>query len=194
MYNVIKETRMPRAWAAIAGAVLLLAGAGAREAGAGASDSAAVRVLAHVPPRVTVEAGGPGVDAGFVPAGEFSATAGFRVSAGADRVHLAVSATDLHKGGAPGPVPPIPLTASRGATIASDDARPVGGSGTARFVEADSIGGLAARVSEALAFAGSQAGRFNHDVHVTVTWTHIDGRQPLGEYAGSIRLTAAIMP
>jgi hypothetical protein len=170
---------------------------GVREARGGAEASATVKVVAHIAPRLTVTPQSPAVDVGLVQKGDFSATIGFRVEAGVERVQLSVSATGLYKGGVPTEVTvaPIPLAVSRGVLISPSDASPLGGgSGVANFIESGSIGEYDARVSESIAFGSKHQGRFGQDVHVTVTWSQDDGAKPPGEYCGRIRLTATILP
>jgi hypothetical protein len=179
---------------AVLGAASLLA---ACEARGGTEASAAVQVVAHVQPRLAVTSQAPTVDVGLVQKGDFSATIGFRVEAGVDRIQLSVSATDLYKGGVPSEatVAPIPLATSRGVLIAPSDATALGGgSGVAKFIASGSIGEFSAQTTECIAFGSKHQGRFGQDVRVIVTWSQDDDAKPQGEYCGRIRLTATILP
>ena len=179
--------------AALAAAVLAAA---AQAASAETSASATAAVVAHIPPKVAVSAVAPTVDVGFVRAGEFSATVGFRVETAAPQVQLSVTATPLYKGGvAINPtVAPIPLALSRGVAITAPQASAMGGSNVASFVRAGAVGDFEAHTTEAISLASSQAHGFSQDVAATITWNQADDEKPPGEYAGRVVLTATILP
>ena len=166
-------------------------------AGGAARDSAVAVVRVEVRRTVAVGVLAGTVKAGVVEAGAVRAIVGFRVDSNSPAVTLYVEATGLHKAGDADARDPaaIPVDRAAGVVIAPTHAAAAGRtSNVATYAESTSVDGMPAEKSEPIRFASARSAAFSQDVYVTVTWDQCDPQQPVGTYAGRVKLTAMIMP
>ncbi len=168
--------------------------------GASLESSAVATVTATIGPMMAIETDTEGplvVDAGQIGEGGVTTTIRFHVSANAPNVRMYVEATAMYRGGdaSQSDTPSVPVDLVSGVEIMPLHAFPAkDGGSSAEFVAMSDIDGAPAHKSETLAFESDQAGRFDQDVLVTLTWRPDHGRLPAGKYGARVKLTTLMTP
>ena len=157
-------------------------------------------VEADVEPSISVISYASRVHIGTVSTGDFSSTFSFAVEANTPVVALQLLATNLYKNSDPTitAINPIRVNRAAGIDINARAAKTIDGSNwNASFDNSETLnkpeGIFLGFRTEEVKLESTQAGIFNQDVDLRVTWTQDESIKPAGRYGGYIVLYVSLV-